>query len=53
MVEGSSVPTNGGVTRRAVGSGEGGARSRVSRIVRLLPGGEVATGSATIVRLNR
>lgn len=52
VIEGSGVPTLGGVAGGTVGSGKGSAGSGVRRIIRLLPGGEVATGIAAIGRSN-
>ena len=48
VIEGSGVPTFGGVAGGAVGSGEGRAGRGVRGIVGLLPSGEVATRIAAI-----
>ena len=52
VIEGSSIPTLGGVAIRAVGHGERGTGGRVHGIIRLLPGGEVAARVTAIRRRN-
>jgi hypothetical protein len=47
VIKVGGAPSSGGVAIRAVGESESGASGGVRGVVRLLPGGEVATGSAT------
>ena len=52
MIEDRGGPGNRIVASRAVGGGKGSAGSGVRRIIRLLPGGKVASGIAAIRGLN-
>jgi hypothetical protein len=52
MVEGVIGPGDGVVARGAIGSGEGCPSGGMRRVIRLLPGGQVAAGITAIGWLN-
>ena len=48
VIKGRCIPTGRGVASGAVGGSKSSSRRRVHRVVRLLPGSQVAAGIAAI-----